>query len=342
MKKIGAIFCSVCLLLFIIPAAALGLTRIIGRANEASTVSAEIKPENLSEQTPKSISLYLTEEDKVITLDFEEYIIALTAVELPPGFEIEAIKAQAVAMRSFMLNKIDKYKDSEASHHGADLCDKEDHCKAYTPFSATKNKWDKRFAEDYETKFKKAVSDTAGEYLTYDGVAAKTCFFAVSSGKTEDISDVWGTSLPYLVSVDSSADVRADGYHSRVFYPNDAFATALKGACTDIEIPDSFDNVLGKVSYTHGGGVNKMELCGKEFDGTELKNIFRLRSTCFSITFEDGKVIFDVKGYGHGVGMSQSGADFMAESGKNYREILSHYYPGTELVGNKCTDTVSS
>lgn len=333
MKKLLLISFIVCFLIFIIPAAAVGIESLM-QSNQKNSAGGTEPAAEAFRAAPQQISLYITETKETVTMSFEDYITALTAAETPPTYELEAIKAQAVAMRSFIMNKLDSYAENGVpdSHHGAMLCDDEAHCKAYTALSATRARWDKRYSEDYTAKITGAVSETAGEYLTYEGSAAKTCFFAVSSGKTEDISEVWGVSLPYLVSVDSSADARADGYHSKVFYPFGAFATALKGAKPNINIPENPDGIVGRVHYTKGGSVADIELCGESFKGSEIQQIFHLRSACFTVSFENGKAVFDVKGYGHGVGMSQAGANFMAQSGKNYHDILSHYYPGTSLA----------
>ncbi len=333
MKKLLLISCIICFLVFIIPAAAIGIENLLQPTENTAILSEDAAEAAAALSAPYQITLYLSKTNETVNIGFEDYITAMTAAEMPPSFELEALKAQAVAARSYILNKLDVYNKNGVpeSHHGAMLCDDEAHCKRYIPFSDTQSRWDKRYTEDYSAKIKRAVSETKGEYLSYNGTAAKACFYAVSSGKTEDISDVWGTELPYLVSVDSSADTRADGYHSKVFYPMDAFVTAIKGARQSISIPENSDSIVGKVLRTKGGGVAEIELCGESFKGAEIQQIFHLRSTCFSVNFENGKAVFDVKGYGHGVGMSQAGANFMAQGGKNYRDILSHYYPGTAI-----------
>ena len=334
MKRVIIILCIICFSVFIIPGFLISLSTFF-KAPETQVSADTSDPGDAvtasSFTEPYQISLYNTETGKVDTLDFEDYIAGIVASEMPPTFHVEAMKAQAVAARSYILSKIAVYMESGIpdSHHGALLCNDNSHCKSFTSFEDTAATWDKRFTEDYTAKIKTAVSETSGEYLIYDNKVAKTYFFAVSSGKTENIADVWGVSLPYLVSVDSSGDFRADGYHSKVFYPKDAFFTVLKGAQPEIRIPESPETILGNVSYTEGGGIASIELCGKLFKGTEIQEMFRLRSTNFSITFENDQAIFDVKGYGHGVGMSQYGANYMANNGDNYHTILEHYYPGT-------------
>lgn len=330
MKKIIFLIIAVCILAIAVPSLTAGLTSLTGEKSptepDAAAASAPLTEAYV-------ITLFDTADGGIQSLAFEDYITALVAAEMPPSFDAEAFKAQAVAMRSYILNKLDTYKTDESrnTHPGAMLCNDETHCKAYVPFEETKARWDARYAEDYAAKIKKAVSDTAGEYLTYERKAAKTCFFAVSNGRTESIADVWGVDLPYLVSVDSGFDVRADGYHSRVMYPYDAFVTVLKGVGRTSDFSGNTENITGEISYTDGGGVAELELFGEKYTGAEIKEMFRLRSTCFTLAFEDGKAVFDVKGYGHGVGMSQCGADFMAKRGDDYRGILSHYYPGTVL-----------
>lgn len=281
---------------------------------------------------PYTVTLYRVGNGETLTLDFEDYIAGIVAEEMPPTNSIEALKAQAVAARSYILSKLSSYSENApAAHHGALLCDDFSHCHTWRSLEESKDTWDARFREDYAAKIKRAADETRGEYLSYENKAAKTCFHAVSGGKTENAEDVWGVSLPYLTTVNSAEDTRADGYHSRVFYPKEAFETVLRGLRPSIQTAENLEDISPKFTYHDSGSVAALTMLGETFTGLEIKEAFHLRSTHFSLKFADGKAVFDVNGYGHGVGMSQFGAAAMAEHGKNYREILAHYYKGTTL-----------
>lgn len=340
MKKFFAGFLLTCFAVFLIPAVIVPVSMLF-EEEKAVPAAAEIVTPNAGDaittasmQEPYQISLYITSTGETANLDFEDYIAGIVAGEMPPTYQTEALKAQAVAARSYMLSKIASYLQDgiPEEHHGALLCTDYSHCKNWASLEDAKSHWDARFAEDYADKIKTAVQDTRGEYLVYDNKVAKTFFYAISSGKTENVTDVWGSALPYLQSVPSEGDSRADGYRSRVFYPKEAFYTVLKGARPHIRTDESLDAMLGKVTYTEGGSVASIELGGELFKGTEIRNMFQLRSANFSLRIQDNQVVFDVKGYGHGVGMSQYGANAMAGEGKSYQEILDHYYTGVMLA----------
>ncbi len=278
-------------------------------------------------QDPYRITIYRTVTQKTEEIDFEEYIAGVVASELTPQFPLEAIKAQAVAARSFMLSKIAEYmeKGSGDNHHGATLCDDFTHCRSYTPIEEEPDK-------EYMDQVRKGIDETRGEYLTYDNRVAKTYFHKISGGKTENVQDVWGVEIPYLVSADSSWDITADGYQSRVFYPKDAFLTVVRGMRPELTLPDALENQSLSSERSEAGAVKSITIFGEKFSGQEIEEAFGLRSRNFSLEYRDGQAVFDVKGNGHGVGMSQAGARGMAEEGKGYQEILLHYYPGVSKM----------
>lgn len=277
-------------------------------------------------ENPHMITLYRTATQKTEKMELEEYIAGIVASELTPEFQEEAIKAQAVATRSFILSKIAGYAEkTPESHHGATLCDDFSHCRSYVPIADTDDK-------EYIARVKRAVEETSGEYLAYENKVAKTYFHKISSGKTENVRDVWGVEIPYLVSVESPGDVRADGFKSRVFFPKDAFFTVIRGLRPDLKLPEKLGGGVTGIKLTIGGAVESMTMLGEKFTGKEVAEAFGLRSRTFSLEFQDNQAIFDVKGNGHGVGMSQAGAEIMAEEGKTYQEILLHYYPGVSMA----------
>ncbi len=321
---------GLCMLMFLLPLGVISLSKLQGE--ESTLPVAVATPKEGDAVTTKDfgkaygVTLYLPSSGQVLNLDFEEYIAGIVGAELTPNFPEEAIKAQAVAARSFLLSKLAVYLEEGIpdSHHGALLCGEFDHCRSYTPLSEQED-------EQYIERVKKAVEDTRGEYLTYENKVAKAYFHKVSSGKTENVKDVWGTELPYLVSVESQGDMRADGYRSRVFYPKEAFFTVIRGLRPKLKLPNTLTDDDLTIKCTSGGSVETVSLFGEKFSGKEIQDGFGLKSRAFSLEFQGEEAVFDVKGNGHGVGMSQAGAKAMAEEGADYQEILSHYYSGVSL-----------
>lgn len=332
MRKILALFLAALLSVFLIPT-------VIGLIRGDRVPSFKI-PEGEGDAVtsgsftePFNISVYNAAEDRLFEMEFEEYLVGVLAGEMPPTYHIEALKAQAVAARSYILSKAADYfgGNRPEEHHGAMVCTNYAHCKAWQDISQVKKGWNERYAEDYEAKIRKAVEATSGEYMIYDNKVVKAYFYAISGGRTENVEDVWGTALPYLRSVHSRGDIGADGFESMSTYPKDLFVQKLKSAKDGVEISTLAD-CIGEISRSQGGSVLDIQIGGVAFKGKEIRDIFDLRSANFEIFFEGDKVTFRVKGYGHGVGMSQNGANAMAEEGKTYTQILKHYYSGVSMV----------
>lgn len=334
MKKAFLMFLSVVLIAFLLPYV---ISAIISFADRQAIHN--ISPEDGDAITagsfdePFSISVYYKNEDRTEEIELEEYLVGVLAGEMPPTNHSEALKAQAVAARSYILSKVADFMDGNVAeeHNGAMVCTNYLHCKAWKSIDEIKTGWDPRFADDYETKIRNAVSQTSGEYMMYDSKVVKAYFYAISSGKTENVSDVWGTSLPYLKSVLSREDIGAYGYESQSVYPKDIFVQKLKSVYPDIEIGDT-SNMVGKINRTEGGSVSLIEIGGKEFKGERIRELYDLRSSNFELSADGEKITFRVLGYGHGVGMSQNGANVMAQNGKSYTDILKHYYSGVSIV----------
>lgn len=265
-----------------------------------------------------TISVFDKETGKVTDYDLEEYLVGVVSAEMPASYETEALKAQAVAARSYILSRDNS---GNPDHKGADVCTDSAHCKAYLSEAAAKEKWGEAWAEKYLGKIKSAVSDTAGEYIAYDGEAAVACFCAVSSGKTESATDVWGTETPYLKSVDSPGDLTYENFTASVTVPRAEFLKKLDVSSASVD----------NVTHTEGGAVKSITIGGKSFSGTQIRSIFGLNSANFELSVNEDEAVFTSKGKGHGVGMSQFGANQMAKDGKNYTEILLHYYSNVTI-----------
>lgn len=292
----------------------------------AIAVFVIIEKESTS-STTGSITVYDTENGKIFESDLEEYLVGVVAAEMPASFEQEALKAQAIAARGYSLRKINK---DAPEHNGADMCTDYAHCQAYYSKDKMKSVWQSAYSENFK-KISDCVKQTKGEYLSYNGEIASTVFHSCSDGKTENAVDVWGGAFPYLICVESPGDVEKNDYITEVRFAIDEFIKILdetfelNGSIT----PQNLS--LSDMELTEGGNVDYFDVCGTRIKGTQARKAFELKSSSFTISKQDDEVIFTVYGSGHGVGMSQYGAQGMAKQGDDYGTILSHYYPGTEL-----------
>lgn len=287
------------------------------------------KGETLSKIHEKSkgeeISYFDISDGKVKTCDLEEYLVGVLAAEMPAEYELEALKAQAVAARSYILSKKNIRTDK---HIEADICNDPAHCKGHIDEKTAKMRWGKEKGDTYWKKLTRATKETAGEYMIYGDEVVEAFFFARSGGRTENSEDVWGQSLPYLRSVESEEDLSYPEFVSTAEFENNE-ARKLLGI-----VGNKSNGILniGKITRTDGGNVKNIEIEGREFKGTEIRKIFNLRSADFDVTQTENSVVFRVRGFGHGVGMSQFGANEMAKDGKKYTEILSHYYTNIQII----------
>ena len=254
-------------------------------------------------------------------MELEEYVLGVVLAEMPASFEIDALKAQAVVARTYTLRRM-KLQDK---HTGAAICTNSDCCQAYVSKADYLEKLGNR--ADVAKVFR-AVLDTAGKVLTYQGQLAEATYFSSSGGRTEDAAAVWGTEIAYLQAVDSPGEKVSED--SKNFTAKE-FCTALGR-----NLEGNPDHWLGKVTYTDGGGVDMMFIGGISYSGTKLRQLLGLKSTAFEIQAENDGITVITRGFGHRVGMSQYGAEAMAVAGSSYQEILFHYYPGTEI--DKATD----
>lgn len=236
--------------------------------------------------------------------ELEEYVVGVVAAEMPASFPEEALKAQAVAARTYQLRQM------QAAGSNAVLYDVG---QAYCTTAEQKEKWGEHYA-DYAAKVRNAVRATAGEIMVYDGEPILAAFHAQSGGRTEDAENVWNEAVPYLRSVDSSEDEKAPQNQTTVTLTAEAVAKALG------------EGELQILSRTDAGYVAEVQVGENRYSGREVREKLGLRSANFSVAKKDGNWVFTVRGYGHGAGMSQYGASFLAEKGMTYREILRHYY----------------
>lgn len=317
---------------------------LVGVGDGGSTVVRSIIPKflmksndiefNDSNGTTAKIKVYMTKENKVVEMSIEEYVRGVVAAEMPVEFGIEALKAQAVAARTFALAHMEEYGGQKyKSNTGADVCDTVQ-CQVFINKDDRLKTWPSSKGEEYWNKVTEAVKDTSGEVLKYDNkVIDEPLFFAVSSGKTENALDVFKDDKPYLKSVESPGEELAPKYKSVVKMSYLEFIRKINTACSNSGISlINVRNQVGIKSRNESGSVKEIRIGNITISGIKFRTIMGLNSTNFNIKFNVSNVEIDCTGYGHGVGMSQWGANAMAKQGKNYKEILKHYYSGVEVV----------
>ena len=265
---------------------------------------------------------------QVYEMTMADYLWGVVAAEMPASFEPEALRAQAVCARTYSLWKL-QAKSHQAD--SADICADSSCCQAFLSKADAAQRWGDGAASAYTAKIASAVADTDGKILTYGGAPIQAVFFSSASGATEDAEEVWGRATPYLVSVDSPEGEEVPNYRSTVALTAEQVkktaAEAGLGADLSGDPPGWFQNL----TRTASGRVASVELGGVELSGGAARNLFALRSTCFDVKEEDGVFTFSVTGYGHGVGMSQYGANAMASAGSGWQDILTHYYTGAQI-----------
>lgn len=270
------------------------------------------------------IKLLLTDTGEVIELSLDDYIKGVLVGEVPVTYEDEAIKAQAIVARTYTLYKL---YNSSSAHENADMCDDVNHCQAYKSKEYAFKCWEDE-AETKWNKIENAVKSTSGQVIKYKGNLINAFFHAHSGGMTEDVKFVWGREeIPYLKSVESNEGY---DYADKVVYTKNDFFDILKNKYQDFDV--SLNN-YSIDELTSSGRVDKMTICNKTLLGTEIRSLFGLRSTYFSLEEDGENMVFTTKGYGHGVGMSQEGANYMALQGKKCEDIIKHYYTDVSIDG---------
>ena len=293
-----------------------------------SAAVASVIPEGVIAEKPvkgatETFKIKMSSDGSIKTLSAEEYICGVLCGEIPPAYENEALKAQAVAAYTFALRRAAAAKKAGRDY---DLTDSPETDQCYVEKDSLKEKWGDKTDEYYE-KIKKAVSAVSGVAVLYKGEPALTAYHAISSGVTASSKEVWGSELPYLVSVESMGDKLSSGYLSSVSFKEAALAEKMKSLCTVAAGANAFSDI----ALSDSGRVKSLKCGGKELSGGDVQKALGLRSANFDVAYENGNYVFTVRGSGHGVGMSQEGAQYMAKQGSSYKEILLHYYKGCDI-----------
>lgn len=256
------------------------------------------------------------EKNTIETIPLEQYLIGVLSGEMPVSYELEALKAQAVAARTYTLKKMETNKNNQF-----DIVDNTND-QMYLDNNYLKSVWKENY-DSYINKIKQAVNETSGEYLTYDGQIIKAFFFSTSSGKTENCKDVFGENLPYLVSVSSTWDESSPSYLDKKTFSKKDFYEKL-----NLPYEDELDI---EITRNDTNSINTITINDNEMKGTDFRYELDLKSTNIDINETDNQIEITSKGFGHGVGLSQFGAQQLALKGYKYDEILKYYYQGTEF-----------
>lgn len=312
LKKVGILIIGVLILLFCLPLFLLKAPK-------------EDKLGEIKSEQGITLKVYNTSINKVEVMDLEQYIMGVVAAEMPLKFNIEALKSQALAARTYTLLRIREFGGKGClDHPEADICTNSAHCQAYKDPS--------NLGKDMD-KLKKAVRETRGQVITYENKLIDAVFHSTSGGKTENSEEIWTNRVPYLRSVSSEYEEASPKLITQKEISLDDFIASIKALDQSVKINKK--NLLKEIKVidrSDGGRITKIQIGDKIFKGENVKGALGLNSSNFSIRLGKNSVLFTVTGYGHGIGMSQYGADGMAANGATYEEIIKHYYQGVEIA----------
>lgn len=333
MRRIGLmilVFVIFCFLLPVLFTKPFQTAQVSKQNIEANVVTQEEKiDKEYDYKQYNTIRLLHASTAQVEELPLDTYLYGVVSSEMPASFEKEALKAQAVVARTYTIYKI---QNNSQKHEGADICDNSVCCQAWISKENRLAKWEESTREEYWNKIVSAVEETKGKIITYEGKPINAFFHSNSGGKTETTLNVWGGSgYPYLQTVTTAGEEGYTQYQSEVTCAKQEFIDKIKAEHSDFSIDFSQPNCIQVLEYTDGDRVKTIQIGNLNFSGVEIRTIFGLRSANFTLTIEGDTIKFSVLGYGHGVGMSQTGADSMAKEGSNYIEIIKHFYTGVEV-----------
>jgi stage II sporulation protein D len=279
-----------------------------------------------------SISMYDHRKKELVKMPLEEYLVGVVAGEMPASYNEEALKAQAVAARTLTIYKMPAYGGRGCNQMaGADVCSSFAHCQEWISENQMRKNWGEKY-DEYVGKIRKAIQETSGEIMTYNGKAIEVFYHSTSNGKTEEVSEVFSNALPYYVSVDSIGEENAPKFEGSVTISNQQFVEKFQAKYGIKLDPNNLSSQIKINGYTDSGRIQDLTVGGKKLRATDFRLLYGLNSTDISFVFGKDSITMNTKGFGHGVGMSQVGADRMADRGHNYKEILHHYYKGIDIT----------
>lgn len=278
----------------------------------------------------QSVLVYLTQEKRLAQMPLEDYVYGVTAAEMPAQYHLEALKAQMVAARTRVLWQ--KSQGGCSEHPGADVCTESTHCQGYASAQQCRERWGASY-EAYHQRLVQAQRETCSRWIAYQDQPIVVMYHAISGGRTENVQTVFADQLPYLVSVESAGEEKVRGYQWESFFTFEEMVQRLCAFDQSMQItPDELQRNFSIAEYTESGRVKDVQIGDLVMEATVLRSVLGLRSTWFSITANTQGITFHQRGWGHGVGMSQAGANSMAANGANYEQILKHYYTGVSIM----------
>lgn len=277
-----------------------------------------------------TIKLLHADTGEIEELPLDTYLLGVVSAEMPANFEQEALNAQALVARTYTIYSI---VHSGGKHGEADICDDSTCCQAWISKEDRMARWDEAERELNWRKIENAVNTTAGKIITYNGEVIDAFFHSNSGGTTEAPVNVWGgTNYPYLQSVETAGEDAYSQYSSEMILTKEELKNKILAKHSDFIIDYSQSDCIQILEYTESGRVKTIKIGNLNLSGVEVRTLLGLRSANFEVSIEGENIKFAVKGYGHGVGMSQTGADSMAKQGSNYEEIVKHFYTGVEIT----------
>lgn len=336
MKKIFIYFIAFISICFILPALftkrnintfSNGLEENIQENNEqiSNNNSNEVSEYNYNKYG--TIKLLHKKTNEIEEVKIDDYLCNVVSAEMPADYELEALKAQAIVARTYTIYKVQNKK-----HENADICDDSTCCQAWVSKENRLEIWEETKREENWNKIQQCVNETKGKIITYNNQPINAFFHANSGGTTELPVNVWGGSgLPYLQVVQTAGEEGYTQYSSEVDLTQEELINKLKTKYEDIQIDFNNDEDVKIIEHTDSNRVKTVKFGNHELSGVETRTLLGLKSTNFEIKKENNQIKFLVKGYGHGVGMSQTGANTMAKQGNNCEEIIKHFYVGIEI-----------
>lgn len=329
MRRYG-VLCAVLLLIMVVtPLLAMGES---SAQNPDSLSGGKIAASDQNGSTGEegTMKVLRASSNRVETMSDLEYVIGAVSAEMPPTYHTEALKAQAAACYTFALRSRDEQlKKPDEALSGAYLNDDSSQHQGYISKEESKEKWGDKF-DTYYKKISEACEAVVGKAIVYDGEPIVAAFHAICSGQTESAQVVWGKELPYLQSVQSTGDRLAPDYASTLSLTKEQFSTMAK-KLDKVSLGDDAAKWFEKPETSKAGTVTSITIGGQKLTGQQVREAFGLRSVCFTLEYKNDRFTFHVSGYGHCVGMSQYGADYMARQGSSWEEIVKHYYKGVEI-----------
>ncbi len=329
MKKILAYVVFLIFVCLAIPIIFTNKRIVTSNGNIVEKVENEVKNDEYNYKQYSKINLLHTKTNKIEEIELDKYLYGVVSSEMPASYEKEALKAQAVAARTYTIYKIN---NNDNKHGEADICDDATCCQAWISKEDRLQKWDEKDREVYWNKIMEVVNSTKGKIITYNGEPINAFFHSNSGGATEAPVNVWGGSnYPYLQTVATAGEDAYSQYSSELILTKEEFKNKIKKKHSDFSIDFNKEDCIKITEYTEGNRVKNLRVGNLNLSGVEIRNIFGLKSANFKVAINQNNIKFEVTGYGHGVGMSQTGADSLAKEGKNYEQIIKHYYIGVEI-----------